>query len=93
MIEYDLRSEQCNLIEMRLLALESNEADESLSGIESIEKKVDSFESEIVEIDNELRILNEKEKELDEDLKQAEESHIGVIQVVEALQSELDADY
>jgi len=46
-----------------------------------------------VEIDNELRILNEEEKELDEDLKQAKESYIGVIQVVEALQSELDADY
>jgi len=56
-----------------LLALESNEAGENLRGMESMEIKIDSLANEMREIDNELRILNDDEKELDEELKHAKE--------------------
>ena len=44
-------------------------------------------------IDRELGALNEDEKSIGHDLEDAQGSHFGVIQVLEALQSELDGLY
>ncbi len=88
-IEYDLRSEQCNLIEMNLSALETE--DEDYSGImEPVEEKIKSFEKKMNVIESELMALKEEEKSVVIDLEDAQTSHIGVVQVLKALQSELN---
>lgn len=88
-IEYDLRSEQCNLIEMNLSALETE--DDDYSGImKPMEEKIKSFEKKMNVIESELMALKEEERNIVIDLEDAQASHIGVVQVLKALQSELN---
>ena len=88
LIEYDLRSEQCNLLEMSLSALDD---EEDHSGImEPMEEKIKSLEDEISVIDRELFAMKEEEKNLAQDLDDAQNSQLGIVQVLESLKSELD---
>lgn len=88
-IEYDLRSEQCNLIEMNLSALETDEED--FSGImKPVEEKIKSLEKKMNVIESELMALKGEEKSLVQDLEDAQGSHVGIVQVLKALQSELN---
>ena len=91
LIEY-LRSQQCNLLEMNLSA---PDAEVDFGGIftEPVEDKVNCLETEMKVIDGQLGALKEEEKCLDQDIEYAQESHFGVVQVIEALQSELDGYY
>jgi len=86
MIEY-LRSQQCNPLEMSLSAL--NVEDDGVS-MKSVEEKVKFVDDEMKLMDGQLNALKEEEKSLAQDLEYALESHFGVVQVLEALQSELD---
>jgi len=87
-IEYDLRSEQCNLLELNLSLIESE--DDNSGVIEPAEEKIKKLEEEMNTIDTELGTLKDEEKSLAQDLINAQGSHIGVVQVLEALQLELD---
>jgi len=89
MIEY-LRSQQCNnLLEMNLSA-PNVEVDFDGIFTEPVEEKVNCLENEMKVIDGQLGALKEEEKSLSQDLEFAQESHFGVVQVIEALQYELD---
>jgi len=55
-----------------------------------VEEKVKFLEDEMKLINGKLCALKEEEKSLAQELEYAQESHFGVVQVIEALQSELD---
>ena len=76
-IEYDLRSEQCRLLEMNISALD--EEGDHCGLIESVEKKVKSLEKKMDVIDSQLRALKEEEKSLAQDLEYALGSHFVVV--------------
>jgi len=83
-----LRLQHCNPPENNLsdvLIVEEN-------GIfmEPVGEKVNCSEDDINLIDGQLNSLKEEEKNLAEDVEYAQESHFGVVQVIEALQNELD---
>ena len=80
MIEY-LRSHQCNPFEMNLSARNAEEP---------VEEQVNCLEDEMKVIDGQLNALIVEEKRLAQDLECAKDSHLGVVQVIEALQYELD---
>ena len=87
-IEYDLRSEQWKLIELNLSLIDSEEDHSEVTG--PVEEKITKLEEEMNTTDVELGTLKDEEKSLAQDLTNAQESHIGVVQVLEALQLELD---
>ena len=86
MVDY-LRLQHCNPLEMSLSAL--NVEDDGVS-MKPVEQKVKFVDDEMKLIDGQLNALKEEEKNLAEDLEFAQESHFGVVQVIEAFQSELD---
>jgi len=88
MIEY-LRSQQSNLLEMSLSALNA-EVDYGGIFTEPVDEKVNCLETEMKVLYGQLGALKEEEKSLAKDLGYAQESHSGVVQVIEALQNELD---
>ena len=77
LIEYDLRSQQCNL-EMGLSALDA-EVEQSEMLMETLERKVKCLEEKMKLIDCELRALKEEEKSLSQDLEEAQSSHFGTV--------------
>jgi len=90
LIECDLRSKQRNLLEIGLSALNAEEVHHSGLLLDQMEEKVKSLKFEMDVIDRELGALKEEEKSFSHDLEDAQGSHFGVVQVLEALQSELD---
>lgn len=89
MIERDLRSEQLNLLEMRVSAFKTGEEPSEILQI-AAKEEINSLEKKLSELDGELRALEEEEKSLDQDLKDTQVSHVRVVQVLQALRSELD---
>ena len=89
LIEFALRSQQYNLLEMGLSALDA-EGEPSEMIMRPLEGKVKSLEEEMKLIDGELGALKEEEKSLDEDVEEAKGSHFGILEVLDALQFELD---
>lgn len=77
LIEYELRSEQCNLLEMNISALDAD--GDHCGFLEPFEEKIKSLKKKIDVIDRELNALKEEEKSLDEDLENALGSHFVVI--------------
>jgi len=82
LIEF-LQSRQSNLLER------SNVGKDGLF-IKPVKGKVNCLEDEMKLINGKLNALKEEEKSLAQDFKYAQESQFGVVQVIEALQSELD---
>jgi len=89
LIECNLQIEQCNLLEIRLSALKTKEEPSEIL-MQSSEEEVECLEDEMKVIDGELGALKEEEKSLDQNLENSRGSHFEVVQVLEALQSELD---
>lgn len=67
--EYDLRLEQCNLLEMSISALDAEEDRSAL--MEPVEQKIKSLEKKIEVLDSELGALKEKESNLAKELQDA----------------------
>ena len=91
LIEYDLRLEQCSLLEMSISALDEGEDHNALT--EPVDEKVKSLQEKMDVIDGQLEVLKGEEDSLAQDLDYAYDSHLGAVQVIEALQSELDGLY
>jgi len=89
LIECNLRSEQSDLKEMIISALESGEEPSEILK-QSLEEEIKCLEDEIKLTDVELQALKEEGKSLDQNLEDARSSHFGVVQVLLAMQSELD---
>jgi len=89
MIEHNLRTQQCNLLEMGISALDAEkEISEML--MKPLEEKVKYFEGAMDVLDIEIGALKEEEKSLAQDVEEAQSSHFGIVQVLDALQFELD---
>ena len=58
--------------------------------MEPVEEKIENLEEEINAIDIELGTLKDEEKSLAQELMNAQGSHIGIFQVLVAVQLELD---
>ena len=87
-IELDLRLEERNLLEMRIFA---HDAEEDYTGLmETVERKVGSLKKKMDAVDGQLISLKGEKKSLDYDLEWSRASHFGVVQVIEALDLELD---
>ncbi len=87
-IELDLRLEERNLLEMRIFA---HDAEEDYTGLmETVERKVGSLKKKMDAVDGQLISLKGEKKNLDCDLEWSRASYFGVVQVIEALDSELD---
>ena len=82
-----LRLQHCNPLEESLSELIAEEGDLFMK---PVGEKVNGLEDEINLIDSQLNSLKEEEKSLAQELEYAQESHFGVVQVIEALQSELN---
>lgn len=85
LVEYNLRTQQCEALKMSLSALDSDEIDldhQTEFGGEEIKK----LEDELKQMDDDLSALKEEQ----ENLETAQESHVGAVQVLEALVLELD---
>jgi len=61
MIERDLRSEQLNLLEMRVSAFKTGEEPSEILQI-AAKEEINSLEKKLSELDGELRALEEEEK-------------------------------
>ena len=86
LIECNLQIEQCNLFELGLSELETGEEPSEMLK-QSVEEEVKNYEGQMDVIDGALK---EEEWSLDQNLKDARSSHVGVVQVLEGLQSELN---
>ena len=89
LIECNLRSEQSDLREMIISALKSGEEPSDILK-QSLEEEIKCLEDQIKLTDVELQALTEEGKSLDINLEDAFSSHFGVVQVLQAMQSELD---
>ena len=89
MIEYNLRTQQCKILEMGLSALDA-EKEPSEMLMKPLEEKVKYLEGAIDVLNTEIGALKEEEKSLAQDVEVAESSHFGTVQVLGALQLELD---
>jgi len=89
MIEYNLRTQQCKLLEMDISALDA-EKEPSEMLMKPLEEKVKYLEGAIDVLNIEIRALKEEEKSLVQDVEVAESSHFGTVQVLGALQFELN---
>ena len=90
-IEYDLRLEQCSLLGMSISALDEGGDHSALT--EPVDEKVKTLQKKMDGIDSQLEVLKGEEDSLAQDLDYAYDSHLGIVQVIEALQSELDGLY
>jgi len=89
LIEFNLRTQQCNLLEMGLSALEAEEEPSEML-MKPLEEKVKYLEGGMDVLDIELKALKEEEKSLAQDVEEAQSSHFAIVQVLNALQFELD---
>ncbi len=87
-VEYELRTLQCEAIESNLLALDSKETDQK--GAILVEERIKTLENELNGMEDLLQTLREEEKNLIEDVEVANGSHVGACQVLHALQVELE---
>jgi len=88
LIECDLRLERGCLLELIIDATEDHRG-----MLEPVEDKVKSLEKKLDLMDVKLDVLKQEEARLAQELKHAQNSHFGAVQVLEALQSELDVLY
>jgi len=89
MIEHNLRTQQCNLLEMGLSALEAEEEPSEML-MKPLEGKAKYLEGAMDVLDIEIGALKEEEKSLAQDVEEAQSSHFGIVQVLNALQFELN---
>ena len=87
-IEYDLRTRQCEALELSIMSLD-NEAGHN--AVVLAEYSVMCLEDEMKMFEDELQSLREQDTNLVEDVEEAESSFIGANQVLFALMSELDS--
>ncbi len=87
-VEYDLRTERCRLLEMIISAHDGAEDHRGL--VERVEDTVKSKEKKLDLVDGKLYALKHEEARLAQELKCAQDSHFGIVQVLEELQSEQD---
>ena len=85
LIEYNLRTQQCNLLAMGLSALEAEEEPSEML-MKPLEEKVKYLEGAMDVLDIEIGALKEEEKSLAQDVEEAQSSHFGIVQVLNALQ-------
>lgn len=89
LVEINLRTQQCEAIEMSLIALDSEDMDTDQIELTSGEQ-IKALEDELKGMDDVLLVLQEEEESFTEDLETAEGSYLGALQVLEALESELE---
>ena len=86
-IEYDLRTRQCEALELNIMSLD----DEAVQNdVMLAEYSVTCLEDEMKMFEDELNCLREHDLNLAEDIEEAEGSFIGANQVLQALMSELE---
>ncbi len=89
MIEHNLRTQQCKLLEMGISALDADEEPSEML-TKPLEGKINYLEGAMDALYIEIRALKEEEKSLDQDVEEAQSSHFGIVQVLDSLQFELD---
>jgi len=89
MIEHNLRTQQCKLLEMGIAALDAEEEPSEML-TKPLEGKINYLEGAMDALYIEIRALKEEEKSLDQDVEEAQSSHFGIVQVLDSLQFELD---
>lgn len=89
LVEINLRTRQCEALEMSLMALDSEDMDTEQIELTSSEQ-IKALEDELKGMDDVLLVLREEEESFAEDLETAEGSYLGALQVLEALESELE---
>ncbi len=82
--ELDLRSEQCKVLELKLIGVDG-------TSVKLTEEKIKVLEAQFQRVISGLQDLQQGENQLTEDLKITEESHTGILQVLQVLQLELEA--
>lgn len=87
--ECDLRTRQCDALELKLSLLETTEMEADQNNLASVEETIKRLECRVNAMENELRNLRNEEECLTEDWEDAERSYAGTMEVLNALQSEL----
>ncbi len=89
--ELNLRFQQRTLLEICISAHDAGEDHRTFT--QSMVEQVRMLENDMDELDRQLDALNEEEKSLAEELEFAQGSHLGVVEVIDALYSELNGRY
>ena len=88
-IEFELRVEQCNALELDMIDPDAVEEDHQ-ERVALVQKKVKSLEQQLGEIENELAELVEQDEAITEDIEDADECCVGASLSLSTIKMELE---
>ena len=89
--EFDLRKKQCEAVKLSMSLLDCCETEGKADTLSSLEEMIKQREGVIEGMNFQLEALGKEETDLSENIKDARNSYHGIIQVLEALKSELNS--
>ncbi len=89
--EFDLRKKQCEAVKLSMSLLDCCETEGKADTLSSLEEMIKQLEGVIEGMNFQLEALGKEETDLSENIEDARNSYHGIIQVLEALKSELNS--
>lgn len=88
-VEIDLRSKQCEAIELKLSMLEDcQQTEDNQNNLVSMEELIQKLESAVEGMDFELQTFRNEEADLSKEVEDVERSFCGIVRVLDVLKSE-----